>query len=327
MSIYDIVMKEKMLPFSFSRGEISAQRVISNHRNLSVRDLSISMRKSESSVSQIVKRLETKGIVESERKGMKKIVNTSDRNYAITLSEMIKNEPNIPWERILSNSNIAVLMSKIEGEETYEDGLSSISKWRAMNNLSTYGFYYNPYEKRVIGNRYLISFLKEYSEHVSLKHLIQNIPEEAIIIWRNGFSCLFKIKSNSTNGKIKLPDSTIPTAITASPHYGIQYITGDSYYFYEPRLDRLSLEDVILHTLLIDPDSQTYNTYAVLLALKNRNKIDFDLLLAKSRKYDLMEKTTNLIEYLKSNGKMRKWPLPKPDELQKQADLYGVKID
>ena len=320
-------MKEKMLPFSFSRGEISAQRVISNHRNLSVRDLSILMRKSESSVSQIVKRLETKGIVESERKGMKKIVNTSDRNYAITLSEMIKNEPNIPWERILSNSNIAVLMSKIEGEETYEDGLSSISKWRAMNNLSTYGFHYNPYEKRVIGNRYLISFLKEYSEHVSLKHLIQNIPEEAIIIWRNGFSCLFKIKSNSTNGKIKLPDSTIPTAITASPHYGIQYITGDSYYFYEPRLDRLSLEDVILHTLLIDPDSQTYNTYAVLLALKNRNKIDFDLLLAKSRKYDLMEKTTNLIEYLKSNGKMRKWPLPKPEELQEQADLYGVKID
>ncbi|MCL4480944.1 MAG: MarR family transcriptional regulator, partial [Candidatus Thermoplasmatota archaeon] len=96
-------MKEKMSPFSFSRGEISAHRVISNHRNISVRDLSISMHKAESSVSQIVKRLESKGIVESERKGMKKIVNTSDRNYAITFSEMIKNEPNTPWEKILSN--------------------------------------------------------------------------------------------------------------------------------------------------------------------------------------------------------------------------------
>ena len=104
-------MKEKMLPFSFSKGEISTQRVISNHRSLSVRDLSILTRKSESSVSQIVRRLETKGIVESERKGMKKIVDTSDRNYAITFSEMIKNEPNTPWEKILSNSNIAVLMS------------------------------------------------------------------------------------------------------------------------------------------------------------------------------------------------------------------------
>ena len=327
MSIYDIVMKEKMLPFSFSRGEISAQRVISNHRNLSVRDLSILMRKSESSVSQIVKRLETKGIVESERKGMKKIVNTSDRNYAITLSGMIKNEPNIPWEKILSYSNLAVLISDITGEDAFEDELSSISKWRAIRNLKMYGAYYNSQKRHPIGNRNLSSFLKEYSEHVSLKHIIENIPEDAIMIWRKGFSCLFKIKSNSINGRKKLPDSSIPTAITASPHYGIQYITGDSYYFYEPRLDRLSLEDVILHTLLIDPDSQTYNTYAVLLALKNRNKINFDLLLTKSRKYDLIEKTTNLIDYLKSNGKMRKWPLPKPDELQEQGDLYGVKID
>ena len=327
MSIYDIVMKEKMLPFSFSRGEISAQRVISNHRNLSIRDLSISMRKSESSVSQIVKRLETKGIVESERKGMKKIVNTSDRNYAITLSEMIKNEPNIPWEKILSYSNLAVLISNITGEDAFEDELSSISKWRAIRNHKMYVAYYNSQKRHPIGNRNLSSFLKEYSEHVSLKHIIENIPEDAIMIWRKGFSCLFKIKSNSINGRKKLPDSSIPTAITASPHYGIQYITGDSYYFYEPRLDRLSLEDVILHTLLIDPDSQTYNTYAVLLALKNRNKINFDLLLTKSRKYDLMEKTTNLIEYLKSNGKMRKWPLPKPDELQEQGDLYGVKIN
>jgi hypothetical protein len=258
---------------------------------------------------------------------MKKIVNTSDRNYAITLSEMIKNEPNIPWEKILSYSNLAVLISNITGEDAFEDELSSISKWRAIRNLKMYGAYYNSQKRHPIGNRNLSSFLKEYSEHVSLKHIIENIPEDAIMIWRKGFSCLFKIKSNSINGRKKLPDSSIPTAITASPHYGIQYITGDSYYFYEPRLDRLSLEDVILHTLLIDPDSQTYNTYAVLLALKNRNKINFDLLLTKSRKYDLIEKTTNLIDYLKSNGKMRKWPLPKPDELQEQGDLYGVKID
>jgi len=319
-------MKEKMLPFSFSRGEISAHRVISNHRNISVRDLSISMRKAESSVSQIVKRLESKGIVESERKGMKKIVNTSDRNYAITFSEMIKNEPNTPWEKILSNSNIAVIMSKITGEETFEDGLSNISKWRAMNYLSKYGFYHNPHETRLKGNRYLVSFLEQYSDHISLKHLIEKIPAEAIIIWRKGFNCFIKIKSNSNVAIKKLPDSAVPTALTASPDYGIQFITGDSYYYYEPKLERLSLEDVILHTLLIDPDSQTFNTYALLLSLKNRDKINFDLLLTKSKKYDLEEAAGALTDYMKSNGKLRKWPLPETKELQEVADLYDVEI-
>ena len=319
-------MKEKMLPFSFSRGEISAHRLISTHRNVSVRDLSISMRRGESSVSQIVKRLESKGIVESERKGMKKIVNTSDRNYAITFSEMIKNEPNTPWEKILSNSNIAVIMSKITGEETFEDGLSYISKWRAMNYLSTYGFYHNPHKTRLKGNRYLVSFLEQYSDHISLKHLIEKIPAEAIIIWRKGFNCFIKIKSTSKVAIEKLPDSAVPTALTVSPDYGIQFITGDSYYYYEPKLERLSLEDVILHTLLIDPDSQTFNTYALLLSLKNRDKINFDLLLTKSKKYDLEEAAEALTDYIKSNGKLRKWPLPETKELQEVADLYDVEI-
>ena len=320
-------MKEKMLPFTFSKVEITAGKVISNRRNLSIRDLSISIGKSESSTSQIVKRLETKGIVESKRTGMKKIVNMSDRNYAFAISEVFRSEPNIPWEKTLSNSNLAVLISNITGEEIFEDGLSSISKWRAIRNLSMYGVYHNSHEKHIIWNRYLSSFLKEYSDHVSLRHLTEKIPEEAIIIWRKGFNCLFKIKSDSSAGFKKLPDSAIPTALTASPSYGIQYITGDSYYYYQPRLDKLSLEDVILHTLLIDPDSQTFSTCAVLLALKNRNKVNFDLILTKSKKYDLVGRTTDLIEYIKSNGKSRKWPLPEPKELQEQADLYEVKMD
>ena len=196
-----------MLPFIFSAGEISVGKFVSNSRNLSIRDLTVLMDKSENSVSQIVKKLEIKGIIESKRKGMKKIVNLSERNYAFTFSQMLRAEPNLPWEKILSYSNLAVLISNITGEEAFEDELSSISKWRAIRNLKLYGAYYNSQKRHPIGNRYLSSFLKEYSEHVSLKHLIQNIPEEAIMIWRKGFSCLFKIKSNSTNGRIKLPDS------------------------------------------------------------------------------------------------------------------------
>ena len=319
-------MKEKMLAFAFSKGEISAGRFISNRKNLSIHDLSISMSKSESTTSHIVKGLEAKGIVETRRTGMKKIVNISDRNHAFTFSEIFKSEQYIPWENILSNSNIAVLLRDVTGESSFEDGVSSISKWRAVRNLSMYGMYINQTNGHSARNRNLSTFLREYSDFVSMKHLTEKLPADAAIIWRSGYNCLFKIRDRSVNESKELPDGSIITALTAAPNYGIQYITRDSYYFYEPGLDKLSLEDVILHTLLIDPESQTFNTYAILLMLKNKNEINLKLFLEKSQKYDLKESAKNLISYIKSEGKIRKWPLPDPKDLREQADLYGVRI-
>ena len=267
-------MKEKMLAFAFSKGEISAGRFISNRKNLSIHDLSISMNKSESTTSHIVKGLEAKGIVETRRTGMKKIVNISERNHAFTFSEIFKSEQSIPWENILSNSNIAVLMRNETGESSFENGVSSISKWRAVRNLSMYGVYINPTNGHSARNRNLSTFLREYSDYISMKHLAEKLPADAAIIWRSGYNCLFKIRDTSVNESKELLDGPIITALTAAPSYGIQYITRGSYYFYEPGLDKLSLEDVIPHTFLIDKESQNFNTYTILLTLKNKNEVD-----------------------------------------------------
>ena len=123
-----------------------------------------------------------------------------------------------------------------------------------------------------------------------------------------------------------MPNQTFPTALTVLPTYGIQLLTHDLYYYHEPNLTELALEDVILHTLLIDPESQTYSTYALLLALKNKRIIDMNLLLEKSRKYKIVDLARNLVKYIESNGRIREWPLPDPNELQEQTDLYGVRM-
>ena len=123
-----------------------------------------------------------------------------------------------------------------------------------------------------------------------------------------------------------MQNQTFPTALTVSPTYGIQFLTSDLYYYHEPNLTALAVEDIILHTLLIDPESQTYSTYALLLALKNGRNIDMNLLLEKSRKYKIVDIARNLVKYINSNGRIREWPLPDPKELQEQADLYGVRM-
>lgn len=319
-------MKEQTLPFAFSKNEIATARMISSHGGESIRELATIMGKTESSVSQNVKSLESKGIVKTKREGMMQSVGISDRNYALSLSEMFKAEPYVPWEELISNSNIAVLFKSTTGEESFEYGISSATLWRAVRNLSMHGLFTAVPEDPPVGSRRLSQFISEYSDHVSRKYLIETLPRDAVILWRSGYRCLFKIKNISKNETEKLPIGTFPTALTVSPDYGIQFLTQDSYFYYEPSLNGLTIEDVVLHTLLIDPESQTYHTYALLLAFKAKSEINESSLLTKSRNYKLEKRVKNLINYVRSQGKRREWPLPKPDELQEQANLYGIVI-
>jgi transposase len=320
-------MKEQMIPFALSKGEIVAAMAISDHRGSSIRELSTIIGKSQSSISQMVKSLEKKGFVETKKWGMKKAVDISERNYALSLQEMFKAEPYVPWEKLISNSNMAVLFKTITGEESFEHGISSSSSWRAIHNLSMHGMLITSPEKQLIGNRKLSRFISEYSDHASRKYLMDKLPRDAIILWRSGYRCLFKIRAITKSKTERLPVDTFPTALTVSPDYGIRFLASDSYYYHDPGLTGLTLEDAILHTLLIDPESQTYGTYALLLAFKNKKGLNIDLLKDKSRNYKLEETAGNFINYIKSHGKEREWPFPDPDELREQADLYGVVVD
>ena len=319
-------MKEQMMPFALSKGEIMAARAISDHSGLSIRELSTILRKSQSSISQTVKSLEKHGFVETKKQGMKKVVDISERNYALSLKEMFRAEPYVPWEKLILNSNMAVLFKNITGEESFEHGISSVSSWRAIRNLSMHGMFFTSPEKQLAGNRRVSRFISEYADHVSRKYLMEKLPGDAIIIWRSGYRCLFKIRDITKNKTERLPVDAFPTALTVSPDYGIRFMASDLYYYHDPDLTGLTLEDVILHTLLIDPESQTYGTYALILAFKNEKELDIDLLRDRSRNYKLEETVENFINYIKSHGNRREWPFPDPDELREQADLCGVAV-
>ncbi len=274
----------------------------------------------------MVKSLEKKGFVETKKEGMKRVVNISNINYALSLQEMFKAEPYVPWEKLISNSSMAVLFRNVMREESFGYEISSISSWRVIRNLSMHGMFITPPEKQLAGNRRLSRFISEYSDHVGRKYLMEKLPGDAIILWRSGYRCLFKIRDITNKKTGRLPVDTFPTALTVSPDYGIRFTALESYYYHDPTLTELTIEDAILHTLLIDPESQTYGTYALLLAFKNEKELNTDLLKDKSRNYKLEETVGNFINYIKSHGNKRAWPFPEPDELREQAELYGVVV-
>lgn len=320
-------MKHESSSFAFSKREIKVLRVIADNQNVSIHDISSRLGKSEGPVSQTIKNLEKKGIVEVKRAGMRKLVAISDRNYAVSLSEMIRAEPYIPWENVLSDSNLPVLFKNVVGERSFGHNISTATSWRVVRNLSALGMNIGPHTEYLSKNRNLVRFINEYADYVSMKYIKEEIPSNAIILWRRGYRCLFKVRGTSSHEDKSLSDGTFPTSLTVSPYYELKFITEDSYYYHDPKLTELTIEDVILHTLLIDPDSQTYASYAILLALKNIKHVDLDLLQQKASDYHLEKTVADFVAYIMSKGKIREWPFPDPNELSAQTNLYGIVVN
>lgn len=319
-------MKEQTSSLLLTSREIAVVRAISNSDRPTIGELAAIIGKSESSISQTVKGLEKKGFVRSKKDGLKKFPQISERNYALSFSDMIRAEPYVPWEKLISNSNISVLLKYATGEDSFEYGISPVSTWRAIRDLAAHGLLNKRSHAKAVNDEHLLHFVKGYSEHASRTYFLNLLPRDAIIIWRSGFRCIFKI-DNSNKGAKNLPGDVFPTAISVYPEYGIQFMTPDSYFYYEPELKEITVEDALLHTLLIGQESQTYITYALLLYLKARDKINLTELLEKSQRYNLSNLVKDLIRYIRSKGKNRKWPLPKFEELREQAELYGIVIN
>jgi DNA-binding Lrp family transcriptional regulator len=322
-------MKAPMQDYALTYDELSAVRAISEQRKLSIAELASKLDATEGWASRIAKRLEKKGIVEKKRHGMSKSVEIVDRAHAQLLAEMIRAEPYIPWEKVLSYSNMAVLLANATGERDFQRGLSEVTKWRKLRNLAAHGLVPKGGNKSDL-NLKLIHFAKSYADFISAKFGREVLPQKAIMIWQKGYSYFFKVgrRELKKEEEVKiLGKNFIKTALSSFPQYGIQFITDDLYYYYEPAVKKLDLEDIILHTLLIDRGSQTYTIYALLLFFKKIKSINFQILKEKSKRYDLLESVENIIQFVDSRGEIRPWPLPKWSELREQANIYGIDID
>lgn len=322
-------MKVPMQDYALTSDELSAVRAISEQRKLSIAELASKLHATEGWASRVAKRLEEKGIVEKKRHGMRKSVEIVDRDHAQLLAEMIRAEPYIPWENVLSYSNMAVLLANATGEKDFERGISEVTRWRQLRNLAAHGLVPKAGNTSDINSK-LIHFVRAYADFISAKFGREVLPQKAIVIWEKGYSYFFKIgrKDLKKEEEVKiLGKNFIKTALSSFPQYGIQFITDDFYYYYEPAVKKLDLEDMILHTLLIDRGSQTYTIYALLLFFKKIKDINLQILKERSKRYDLLEIVQNIIRFVESKGEIRPWPLPKWNELREQANIYGIDID
>lgn len=288
-------------------------------QQLSISEIANALDKSNSLASIIVKSLKEKGFVETQQKGSaKKLVSIAHTNHAQYLADLIENEPYVPWEDMLSYSNTKILLNYISGTSLGKNS-SETTKWRALRNLSAHGMLAKP-EQAALNTR-LKLFIEAFADYSSRKLASETLPQGAVIIWRRGGRYLFKIKSPARLGHV-----FHKTALTMFPHYGIQFVTDEEYYFYDSNGESLTIEDYILQTILVDPSSETYIRYALLLLFKKMQGINMSVFRKKAEDYGLESVVDGISHYVVDKGKDSSAPFPKWEELVQLANLYDIKL-
>ena len=181
-------------------------------------------------------------------------------------------------------------------------GLNKKTVSTAISKLSRYGIVLKEKRRYLLNSRHrkATDFVNNYWRYmVNLR--LSSTAGEGIILWQRGREFLFKTQSDQEYAR----DSHIqPTATTVFSHYDLRIMTATRYYFHTRR--ELSVEDHIIHTILIDPLNPIINSYAAALAKQTGAK---DLLNA-GRRYDMEEHVALLLEYLRIQEKNSDLVLP-----------------
>ena len=311
-------MKQQLEAYMLTKPEISALREVAE-RQLSISEVAKALNKSSPLASLVVKSLKEKGFVETSKgEGAKKIVTLAPTNHAQYFADLIESEPYVPWEDVLSYSKTKILLEQWLSVRLGRQ-VSKTTEWRALRYLAAHGMLAAPVHAAL--NSKLRMFIQAYADYASRTTASRLLPQESTMIWRKGEKFLFKTKSK------ELSNTFGKTAITMFPKYGIKFIADEDYYFYDPNSRTVSLEDILLHSLLIDPSSPTNNRYALFLLAKETNRINQVKLKKDAGEYELATLLTQMKDYLQTKGDNATFPFPKWDEFRQLASDYDIEVD
>lgn len=275
-----------------------------------ISDLSSTLELDHSTISKAVNSLKADGFVIKQKEGKQVYVNSSESMHSQSLRDIIIEYPRLPLNKILTPSSLHVL-SILENPRSMIDiaeltGLNRKTVSFAIHELAKYGIVLRKENKYVLSERHPLikRFVDNYWKYRTNKKLRQ-ISENAVLVWQRGSEFLFKMYTEFDDNKKEIKKQSIhPTAINVFHRYGLKVMSDTRYYFYSKR--ELKNEDYIMHTILIDPHSSIYNSYALALY----SKICFAELVKFGKYYDMEEHVKTLLEYVKVKQKNSDFVLP-----------------
>lgn len=124
---------------------------------------------------------------------------------------------------------------------------------------------------------------------------------------------------------VRVPEKNLlKTATSRLNDFGIQLLSDFDIYFYSRRKKIIRVEDVILHTLLLEKNNVRYVTYSLLVLKKNAKRVDKEYLLKEAQRLGLGLQINAMLQFLKTKGKRGGLTLPSWSEFVSRAKEYVV---
>lgn len=320
-------MKRKIRDYTFSKQEIRILKQVASESHFPpIIRKSLSIK--QSLFSQYLKKLQLKGIIKfkmkkfSYQKGWektRKYIYFQDSKHSVLLQELLAKERHMNWEDVLSGLGIDVLFQILNSSEISNEQFSHITFWRYTKKLAELGVV--EYDSNVfrINPRFssLIVFLEEYERFIISK-IVQSVSEHAIVLWQKGLECLIRVPKTE-----EIPQKDFQkTATSRLNDFGIQTISDFDVYFYSTRKRKLTVEDVILHTLLMERNSVRYVTYSLLLLKKKIKEIGKEYLLKEAASFELNLQVNAMLQFLETKGARTGVALPTWSEFAAKLREY-----
>ncbi len=286
----------------------------------SVKELALKSGLDVSTVSKYVNQSLEKenGLFEKRREGKKVYVSRSGNSHSNMLWTIVNEYPRWNIKDLFSHSHlrIAAMMNdpKRIKDIVFVTGLSRQYIRRCLKDLTKVGIVIKENSKYKTNPD--IDVVKQFiSSYYSYKNekKVKELSSQGVLLWQRGDEFLFKTPERLDEGELK------KTAVSRFYEFDIPLLTDSNYYFRSER--ELDLKDIIIHTVLIDRRSVTYNTYSLMLYKKERP----DDIISRARIYDIEEHFKDMLEFLETKEKVKPY-LPAWEEFKEIAEEYEVAV-
>ena len=272
--------------------------------------------------SRAVASLKDKGFVETSKRGITKKVTLSANLHASKLKTLLSRRSYMPFAELLHGSGLPIMAVLASGSADFtllrdESGVSKATLRRWIKKFKEHALL------MFQNNEYALSHdlvdLKEFLDYYcsySAASILKEISPPGNFITAKGFEFIFSNEGEIVNENVK------PSGLTAISEY-IPLMLAENHYFYSSR--KLSLEEIAVHTIVIDPHSKRNLTYVILFILKT--ELDRDIFLKIAKRYRVEEIAKSVLKLLNTWEKPEEPYIPDPAYVKEKLKEYKIKME
>jgi DNA-binding MarR family transcriptional regulator len=305
----------------YTKAELRALKTLQGESTVS--GLAEKLDRSRSYVSELVDRMESKGLVHTSREGKQKQINRSDARAIELFDSFVQQYTHIPFPELLGGATLRILYY-LQSPATATQLAKQVdvhrsTVHRSLSPLENRGMIYKSDGKYTLNDEFeeLSTLAREFA-HLRHRHRVEDHAESFTLLWESLDEFLVQTHDEIEEDAFHL---TGPELFQA---YDLPLMARQRrYYLYSESVDEVSPAELCCHMLVID-DGTRSQSYCLLLI--SETAIDRDALLQAAEKYEVDEQVSNLLEYLDTEGEIRSGRLPRWDEFRELADEYWVTI-